>query len=190
MEHACMNTNMYFSMCDRFKPEEGVWKLPFKKYFVQLFTAIHDKGQLTDFFLFIYWTTFIFGIIGLLQALYELGLMAGNDIYEPKTFGNRTYEHIPLSFQRSARVFGTTLNVKLYMTLIYGMLSFRTSYMFPWVVVYGFIIPLELFYWACDVFFKLRVNKGPAFNLITLLIRWALTYHLKVVIDQFKNFKY
>lgn len=189
MEYACTSTDMYFSICNKYKPEEGVFKLPFKKYLVSLMTAVHEKGQLTDIFLLIYWITFIFGIIGLMQALYELGLIASIDYYEPRTFGNRTYEHIPLNFRRSARVFGSALNVKLYISLLYGMLSFRTSYILPWVVVYGIILPLEIIYWACDVFFKMQFNNVPAFNLLFLVARWALTHHIRTAMNQFQYLK-
>lgn len=189
MEYACINTNVHFSICDKYRPEEGIWKFPFKNYFISLMTAVHEKGQLTDIFLLIYWVTFIFGFIGLVQALYELGLIAANDIYEPRSFGNRTYEHIPVSCRRSARVFGSALNVKLYMSLMYGMLSFRISYILPWVVVYGVVIPLEIIYWACDVFFKMRINQAPAFHIIFLLIRWALTYHIINAIELFQSVK-
>jgi hypothetical protein len=152
-------------------------------------TAVHEKGQLTDIFLLTYWITFVFGVIGVMQAFYELSLIAANDIYEPKTFGDRTYENIPLSYRRSARVFGAALNVKLYMSLMYGLLSFRTSYILPWVAVYGVIIPLEIIYWACDVFFKMRINQAPAFNLMALLIRWSLTYHIINAMIQFQLVK-
>lgn len=189
MEYACSSTNMYFSMCNKYKPEDGIWKMPFKKPFVSIFSAVHEKGLLTDIFLLIYWITFFFAVIGLMHALYELGLIAVNDYYEPRTFGNRTYEHVPLSYRRSARVFGSTLNVKLYLSLIYGMLSFRTSYILPWVVVYGIIIPLEIVYWTCDVFFQMRFYKTPAFNLFILLIRWSLTHHIKAAMDQFQSVK-
>lgn len=187
MEYACTSANMYFSVCKKYKPNEEIWKLPFKKYLTLLLNTVHNKSQLTDVFLLIYWITAAFSIIGLVQALYELALIAVNDIYEPKTFGNRTYEHIPLNFRRSARVCGATLNVKLYISLIYGLLNFRPSYILPWVVVFGIVIPLEIIYAACDVFFRLKFKKAPTIHLFVLLIRWSFTLHLKIIMDNFQR---
>lgn len=187
MEYACSSSQMYFTYCDKYKPKDSVWRIPFKNTLSVFFEEMHELGQSSDLYIAIFWLTIFFAIIGILTSLYEMMQIFKSDDYEPRTFGSRTYDYVNLRFRRSARVFGTTLNIKLYITLIYGMLSNRASYISPWVYVYTFVIPIEIFHWTCDVFFKEIYDDIRAYRLMYLTIRWGLTIHILATVRNFQE---
>lgn len=178
MEQACSKSAMHFAFCNNYKPTESVWRIPFKESFSQLIEEMHLMGQSADLYITIFWLLIIFGFVGLLSGCYELKQIAEDENYEPKTFGSRSYEYITMRFRRKARVIGTALNIKLYSFLVYGMFFNRAFFISPWVLIYTFVIPIEIFYWFFDVIFKEIYDLSNAFRLISLIIRWGLTIHI------------
>lgn len=187
MGFACTHTSMYFPFCSKYKPDDSVIKMPFKNLVLHFLEDLHKIGQLTDFFILIYWIIIILGFVTILNALYEMKKIFTNESYTPMSFGDRNYEYIPTSHRRKARVAGRTVDVKLGFLLIYGLATFRTSYIIPWLVVYACVLPLEIFHWSCDVFFRSKYDFSRVYKLMFLAIRFLLTTHLFVSINKFKE---
>jgi hypothetical protein len=187
LEFACLHSNMYFPLCDKYRPDDSVLKMPFKNFLFHFLDDLHNIGQLSDFFILIYWIIIIFAVVSILNALYELKKILTTENYVPMSFGDRNYEYIPISYRRSARVVGRVLDVKLGLSIIYGMAVFRTSYIIPWLVVYAIVLPLEIFHWICDVFFRSKYDFSRVYKLMFLAIRFLLTMHLFVSINKFKE---
>lgn len=186
-ELACSSMNLYFPHCDKYKAKDSVWRIPFKNNFEIFFTELHELGQSSDIYIAIFWITIFFAIIGTLHSLYELKQIFANENYEPKTFGSRTYEYISMRFRRQARIIGTTLNIKLYFALIYGMLIGRASYISSWIYIFTFVIPIEIFHWSCDFFLRQSFDNARVYRLIFLMFRWCLTFHVWTVISNFNE---
>jgi hypothetical protein len=185
-EYACRKFNMYYAICDRFKKDIGVWRVPFKISMVKLMASFYEKFSATDYYVTLYWITLVLAAIGLYESCYEFVRVFTDESYEPSTFGNRSYEYFSLHFRRRARICGLTLSIKLFICMLYGMMTFKTSYILPFLVVYGVIIPLEVFYWLCDSSANWRFKFKPMGSLAFLVIRWCFVLQIVMVIDQNK----
>lgn len=185
-EYACSKTNMYFTLCDKFNSDQSVWKLPFKNVVKESFGSFHQILSCSDFFVTLYWLTLLLSSVGLMEAIYEFIRVFSDENYEPSTFGNRSYENVSVGFRRRARICGISLNIKLFVCLLYGLMNFRTSYILPWLVVYGLIIPLEFFYWICELYISRRFKCQPVLSLFVLIIRWAFTLHIMLLMNEIK----
>lgn len=187
LEYACQHSSMYFPLCDKYRPDDSVLKMPFKNLVFHFLDDLHNIGQLSDFFILIYWLIIIFGIVSILNALYELKKIYTIENYVPMSFGDRNYEYIPTIYRRRARVIGRVLDIKLGFFLIFGLAVFRTSYIIPWLAVYTVVILLEIIHWFTDVFFKSIYDFSRAYKLMFLAIRFLLTMHLFLSINKFKE---
>jgi hypothetical protein len=185
-KYACTQFNMHFTSCAKFKSDFSVFQVPFKNPLSRLALMLHEELSGTDFFVTVFWITFIVAVIGLFEACCETIRLFVDDSYEPMTFGNRSYHYVTLKFRRQARVFGAVLNIKLFLGLLYGLLWRRTSYILPWIAVYGAIIPLEVVYWMCDIFNNRKWKCEPIIWLFKLSIRWALTLHIMILMNKIR----
>jgi len=186
-EYACSKINLYFNLCSKFESNVNVWKIPYKDKFMELFFNGHDTLTSSDAFIVIYWITFILGLIGFFESCKEMIIIFNDEKYEPVTFSQRTYEYIGIKSRRRARICGLSLNIKLFVGLIYGLIRLRSSHILPWIAVYGFIIVIEIFYWICDTYMNRRVKMVPIRSLVILIVRWMFTIHIMLVINAIKS---
>lgn len=184
---ACSKLNLYFTDCTKFESSFNIWKIPFKSKFLQFFINSHETLTCTDSFIAIFWITFTLGLIGFIEACKEMINIFNDEDYVPMTFGHRNYEYINVKCRRLARICGLSLNIKLFFCLLYGLMFHRTHHILPWIIVYGIIIVIEVFYWICDTYMRRRVKFDPIRSLMVLFVRWALTLHIMVVIDRIKS---
>lgn len=185
-EYACLNFNLYFTSCDKYKKDDNVFKLPFKKQINYLAHNLYETISCSDFFIALYWITFILSIIGFLETCNELIRVFNDESYVPMTFGKRTYDYVKVKDRRNARICGLTLNLKLFIGVVYGLMRGRTSYILPWIVVYGIVIPLEAIYWSFEIYKRRTLRSMPTRWLILLTVRWSLTLYIMSVINKNK----
>ncbi|KAG5678237.1 hypothetical protein PVAND_007929 [Polypedilum vanderplanki] len=188
-KYACSRFDMHFVGCTKFNNNISVFKLPFKHQIIYLAKILHEHLLCPDFFIALHWITFFIAIIGLWEACNEIIRVFQDPSYDPKTFGNRTYDYVTMKFRQRARICGQSLNAKLFMCLIYGLFRLRTSYILPWIVVYGIVILMEIIYWICNIIKNRNWRIDSIKWLFILSIRWVLTLHMMVAMDKYRNLK-
>jgi hypothetical protein len=186
---ACSQFGMSFVGCSKFNGDFSVFKFPFKHQIAYLARVLHQQLSSPDIFIALYWMTMAIAGVGLFEACSEMRRVFKDEDYEPLTFGNRTYKYVSVRLRRQARICGQALNAKLYVGLLYGLAMRRTSYIMPWIVVYGIILPMEIFFWVVDVCKHRKWKSEPIQWLLVLVIRWALTLHMLVVIEMLRDIK-
>lgn len=125
-----------FSNCDRngTAKDLNIWKIPFKNSMISFLQTLNAKSSCEEFFVFCYCVCVAGAIIGSLKG--------GNYL-------------ISTGLRRNPRsVVSTLLNITSNILLLCGLLTFRCFYVFPWVILNGIIIILELFYCISNVLFK------------------------------------
>lgn len=170
------------------KDEEqlNIWQFPFKKLISEIMKFFQYKFCCVDNFLLLFWISIGWTVYGLFEAVVEFMKIYENEDYEPSTFWNRSYNQFPQNFRRRARICGLAIILAVSLFLIYGLMCFNTSYIFPWLVIYGIIIALELFYWTTYILKMRKFKYGPFMSLLLLTLRWIAIYHVKTVIDNIK----
>lgn len=162
----------------------NVWKIPFKQSFYKFLKISHEKLSCDDFFLFCYWFCLIFAVVGFLEAVIEFVRVYSDDKYNPTTFWNRNYKHIPYEFQRAGRMLGTVFNIVSSFGQIYGYTNFRGSNLLPWIIINTFVVSLEIIYWIINGFVSKTFKLTPMKSIIVLMFRVALTTHVMMIMKR------
>lgn len=182
-KYACDSTSNNFFGCGH-RGDLDVWQIPFKQSIYEFFEISHAKLSCDDFFIFCYWFCIVFALIGFFEALFEFIRVYSDQTYDPTTFWNRTYQHIPLEFQRKARVTGSVVNIITSFCLVYGFTNFRDIYVLPWVITSTSVIGLEMIYWIVAGFSSKHFKLNPLMSLSFLALRLAIAVHVMLVIKK------
>lgn len=187
---ACKFANGAFSVCDDFKPIERVeelhlWKFPFKNWFFRLIQDLHSKLSCHDCFIASFWICFLLSTYGLGEAIFEFCHIYNDESYEPKTFWNRSYNHMSHDVRRAARYFGSILNIATNFFLLYGFISFRYLYIISWLVLIGIIVPLESIIWLSQLATHKSAKLKPLIAIMILAVRFAVTLHVMMMMQEF-----
>lgn len=183
---ACRSTSNVFLFCNGYKSAEdlSVWRIPFKDSILDFILFLHAKLSSEDFFILCYWFCIIVAVVGLVEAIWEFIHVYSDEGYEPKTFWNRNYCHIPVEFRRKGRILGSILNVVSNILLLYGFTNFRHAYIYPWILTNGAIIALEAFYGISTFLGNKIFHKEPFIAFTLLVFRFAIVLHMSIVISE------
>lgn len=180
---ACDSTRNTFFGCN-YRGDLDIWKIPFKQTFIEFLKISHLKLSGDDFFVFCYWFCVFFAMLGFVEAVFEFIRLYSDDNYQPSTFWNRSYEHIPLEFQQRARLHGSVFNIISSFCLVYGLTNFRDIFFLPLIVSSVLVIGLEIIYWIIDGFSTKNFKLKPLKSILFLVFRCAIVIHVMIVIQK------
>jgi hypothetical protein len=178
---ACDSTYDYLLGCGH-HGDLDIWQIPFKQTIYEFLKISHAKLSCDDFFIFCYWFCIVFAFVGFIEAILEFARLYNDEKYEPSTFWNRTYHHIPIEFQRKARFTGSITNIISSFCLIYGFVNFRFLYILPWLLTNVAVIALECIYWIIAGFSTKTFKLKPLQTILFLAVRLAIAIHVMLII--------
>lgn len=187
---ACSNVRMHFANCDKYKEhtEVNIWKIPFRQQLNELLRHFDASMSCQDYFVLLYWISLLLGLIGLALAIVEFHTICTNKLAcggAPKTFLNRSYANIPVHFRRNGRVCGLAITIKSYLLLTYGLLTFKTMYMYLWIMLHTLTLVLESTYWFWNVCTRQQhFCWKTVFSLLALLIQLLMIHYIKTFLDK------
>lgn len=162
----------------------NMWQIPFKQVFFKLLEIFHAKLSSYDAFIACYWFCLITATIGLGEAITEFVKLYSDESFEPSTFWNRSYHHIPLEFRRQARYAGAILNITSSLFQFYGFVNLRAAFVVPWIVLNAVIIVLEVFFWISSLITKKTCCVKQLMSIMFLILRFAIVFHVKLIIQE------
>ena len=187
-EIACSNVRMHFSNCDKYKENElNIWKMPFRQQLNELLRHLNAKMSCQDYFVILYWTSILMCLVSLAYAIVEFHSTCINKFAcgNPTTFLNRSYANIPPHLRRNGRICGSALSIKSKLLLIYGLLTFKTGYMYLWLMLHALIFLLELTYWFWNLCTRKQTFCLKTFLMLLLLaIQLLMVHYIKTFLDK------
>lgn len=183
---ACHRSSNIFLFCNGYKNagDLDIWKIPFKYSFMDFIQTLQTKLSNEEMFVSCFWFCIFLAFIGLSEAVAEFIRVYCDKNYEPKTFWNREYCHIPMEYRRHARVLGSALNIVVNILLLYGISNFRDIYIYPWLTSNGTIILLEVFYGVYNFIGNKIFKIKPCISVIFLIFRFVMIWQMTIVLAE------
>lgn len=183
---ACRSTSNVFLFCSGYKNAKdlNIWRFPFKHTMSSSAQVLHSKFASEDFFIFCYWLCIFIALMGLVEAIAEFVRVYSDELYEPQTFWNRNYSHIPFEYRRKARIFGTSMNIVTNILFLYGFSNFRHGYIYPWLIINGAIVLLEAIYGMSNFLSNKIFKSRPFASIIFLALRYVIVFHMMTAIAE------
>lgn len=185
-KYACYSLFNKFPGCTHHDDHDDldIFQIPFKHSIYEFFKVSHTKLSGDDFFIFCYWFCVTFAVIGLLEAIVEFVRVYSNENYEPTTYWNRNYKHIPIEYQQKFRLLGSIVNIITCFSLIYGFTNFRDLFILPWIITNALVIGLEVFYWIVNGISSKNFKLSPIKSILFMAFRIAIAVHIMMIFKE------
>lgn len=184
---ACNTVNLKCSKCDKIKNNDvNIWKIPFLAEIQEFAGDIYAKLLCQDNFLVLYWISILLAIIGFCLSANELyEILTNKRSFLLRTFSNRNYQYFNPEYLRRSRICCIAINFKAYLSLVYGLLSFKGAYMQLWVYTNAFMIAAELVYLVYGVILAPKKKHLDDLLQISLMsVRWIIFDYIKLLVDR------
>lgn len=183
-KYACHSTSNQFFGCGHREGNLDIWQIPFKQSIYDFLKISHAKLSCDDFLILCYWFCIVCAVVGLIEAILEFVRVYSDEMYEPSTYWNRTYQNIPIEYQQKARHLGSIVNIITSFGLIYGFTNFREIFILPWIITNALVVGLEIFYWIVTGISSKNFKMNPIKSILFMAVRIVIALHVMLVIKE------
>lgn len=161
-----------------------IWKIPFKGQIQMTMFLVQSAFNCEECFVAGFWMCLLFAFVGFIEAVVEFVRVYSIENYRPKTFWNRSYQHIPVEYRSKARIVGSAVNIAANQLFLYGILCFKIGYFYPWIIINGAVAVLEIFYFTTTAISNKSWYWKPCFSVLFLIVRFGLVFNVMLAIKR------